>query len=205
MKEYLKRVKIEHVVQALVTIVIGVIMILKAEAVIPVMARVLAALLIIVGILLVVSFFAVKQRGILASGQFAAGILIAAVGVWIFLNPGPFTNFIPKIFGAFIVISGLNNLAQAFSLIRYKYSYWWIALILGIITLSLGGWLIVKSSEATVAIVQLIGVFLAYDGISNLWTISRITKYGRAVDQAIRDLAAVDSSAEIVNTDSAEK
>ncbi len=51
---------------------------------------------------------------------------------------------------------------------------------------------------------QTSGIFLAYDGISNLWTISRLSKFERAAVQAMKDAEAVDVVGEIVE-DSAEK
>ena len=118
MKDFFRKVKMEYVVQSLVIIAIGVVLIVWAPVVIPVMARILAALLFVVGVLFVLSYFFKKERGFVDSGSFAFGIIVAAVGVWIFLNPVAFTDFIPKIFGAFILLSGIRNLGQTFSLVN---------------------------------------------------------------------------------------
>ena len=203
--EILKRMKFEHVLQALIVIAIGVVLVGWAPAIIPVMARILAALLFLIGVIFVVAYFFKKERGLVDSAQFAVGILVAAVGVWIFLNPSTFTDFIPKIFGVFIILSGLRNLGQTFSLIRNRYPFWWIALILAVITLGLGCGLVFKAAEAKELIVRLIGGFLIYDGVSNLWTISRIAKHVNVVEQAIKDADAIEVEAEIVESDSAER
>lgn len=203
-----KKAKLEYVVQSLVIIAIGVVFIVWAPAVIPWMAKVLAGLLIVVGAIFVLSYFFKKERGFVDSGQFAFGILVAAVGVWIFINPTTFTNFIPKIFGAFILISGLMNLGQTISLARYKYGMWWLSLIFALATVGIGAGLIWKAAEANELIVRLIGGFLVYDGLSNLWTASRISKYGKAFEAARQEAEAIDTEGEIVEverTDSAEK
>ena len=201
MKDFFRKVKMEYVVQSLVIIAIGVVLIVWAPAVIPLMARILAALLFVVGVLFVLSYFFKKERGFVDSGSFAFGIIVAAVGVWIFLNPVAFTDFIPKIFGAFILLSGIRNLGQTFSLVRYKYGLWWLSLIFALATVGLGAGLIFKASQANELIVRLIGGFLAYDGASNLWTASRLGKYGKAFEAAKQEAEAIDVDAEIVDVD----
>ena len=96
MKDFFRKAKMEYVVQSLVIIAIGVVLIAWAPTVIPVMARILAALLFIVGVVFVLSYFFKKERGFIDSGSFSFGIIVAAVGVWIFLNPVAFTDFIPN-------------------------------------------------------------------------------------------------------------
>ena len=200
MKEKLKQIKIDHVVQALIVIIIGIVLIVWAPALIPIMAKILAALLFLIGAVFVTSYFFKKERGFIDSGQFAVGILIAAVGVWIFINPGTFTDFIPKIFGVFIILSGIRNLSQTLALIRSNYGLWWLSLILALITLGLGGFLLFRATEAKELFVRIIGGFLLFDGVSNLWTISRVSKYARKVQQAARDAEAVEVEAEIVES-----
>lgn len=200
MKEKLKQIKIDHVVQALIVIAIGIVLIVWAPALIPIMARILAALLFLIGVVFVIAYIFKKERGFIESGQFAVGILIAAVGVWIFLNPETFTDFIPKIFGVFIILSGIRNLSQTLALIRSNYGLWWLSLILALITLGLGGFLLFRATEAKELFVRIIGGFLLFDGASNLWTISRVAKYARTVQQAARDAEAVEVEAEIVDS-----
>ncbi len=204
MTGFFKKIRIEYIVQSLIVIAVGVLFIGWAPAVIPLMARVLAVLLFIVGTVFVIAYFVKKERGFLDFGQLVFGVVVAAVGVWIFLDPIAFTNFIPRIFGAFILISGLQNLGQTFSLVRYKYGMWWLSLIFALATVGLGAGLIFKAAEANELIVRLIGGFLVYDGLSNLWTSSRVEKYRKAFEQARKDMEAVDTTAEEVD-DSAER
>ena len=164
----------------------------------------MTVLLVLAGAVMVISYFVHQNKTIAMSGGFALGVVIAAIGVWIFLKPDTFTDLIPKLFGAFIFLSGLMNLWQTISLIRYKYGFWWISLILALITVGLGAFLLFYPSVAKELLIKLIGGFLLYDGVSNLWTISRLGKFERAAKQAIRDAEAVDTKAEIVE-DSAEK
>ena len=123
MKEAIKKVRLDRIIQAVVMIVIGIVLIAWTKATLDIIARALAILIIAIGVVFVIGYFFTKEKTFLESGSFAFGILIAAIGVWIFLNPGKFTDFIPRLFGIFIFVSGLVNLGQTIELIRYKYSY----------------------------------------------------------------------------------
>ena len=202
--EKLKSLKWNHIIEALIMIVIGGVLIFWSNASLVIMARALAILLILAGAVMIISYFVHKERTIAMSGGFVLGVVVAVIGVWIFLKPDTFTDLIPKLFGVFIFLSGLMNLWQTISLVRYKYGYWWVSLILAIITVGLGAFLLFYSSLAKELLVKFIGGFLMYDGVSNLWTISRLGKLERAVKRELRDAEAVETTGEIVS-DSAEK
>ena len=202
--EKLKSLKWNHIIEALIMIVIGGVLIFWSNASLVIMARALAILLILAGAVMIISYFVHKERTIAMSGGFVLGVVVAVIGVWIFLKPDTFTDLIPKLFGVFIFLSGLMNLWQTISLVRYKYGYWWVSLILAIITVGLGAFLLFYSSVAKELLVKFIGGFLMYDGVSNLWTISRLGKLERAVKRELRDAEAVETTGEIVS-DSAEK
>ena len=181
--EAIKKMKANYVVEALIMIAIGAVLIFWTEASLLIMARALAILVFLAGVVLVVSYFFHKDKTIVLSGSFAMGIIIAATGVWIFLKPDTFTDFIPKLFGVFILISGLMNLGQTISLVSYKYSLWWISLILALGTIGMGAFLLFNPKDAKEIAVMIIGIFLVYDGLTNLWTISRVSKYAKKTAQ----------------------
>ncbi len=206
-KEALKKIKVEYVVQALIMIVIGLVLIIWPSASLDFMAKALAVLLVLVGAAFIITYILRKERTVIDSGNFVLGIVVAAIGVWIFLNPGGFTDFIPKLFGVFIIVSGIMNLAQTVTLIRSSYPLWWLSLIFALITIILGLILLLNPTQIKELVVKIIGIFLIYDGVSNIWTVSRISKYAKKAEQAVKDDQAIDVSAEIVDgkNDSAEK
>jgi len=196
--ETLKKMKLNYVIEAVVMIAIGAVLIFWTEASLLIMARALAILLVIAGVIFVFSYFLHKERSIVMSGGFAMGVIIAAIGVWIFLKPDTFTDFIPKLFGVFILLSGLMNLGQTISLVSYRYSLWWISLILAVGTIGMGAFLLFNPKDAKEIAVTIIGIFLVYDGITNLWTISRVSKYAKRVNQ---EMNAVDVEAAVEDVD----
>ena len=196
--ETLKKMKVNYIVEAIVMIAIGAVLIFWTEASLVIMARALAILLVLAGVIFVISYFIHKDKSLVMSGGFAMGIIIAAIGVWIFLKPDAFTDFIPKLFGVFILISGLMNLGQTISLVSYKYSLWWLSLVLAIGTIIMGAFLLFNPKDAKEIAVTIIGIFLVYDGLTNLWTVSRVSKYAKRVKQ---EMNAVDVEASVEDAD----
>lgn len=202
--ERLKEIKAHYIIEAAVMIIVGIVLIVWSRASLVIMARALAVLLVIAGALMVATYFIRKERNLVMSGGLAMGIVVAVIGVWIFMKPETFTDLIPKLFGAFILVSGIMNILQTISLIKYSYGLWWLSLIFAIITVGLGGFLIFNSALANEIVVTVIGIFLVYNGATNMWTVSRVTKYAKAVSQAVRDAQAIDAKGEYVS-DSAER
>ena len=164
----LKKINLDYVIKAVVMVVIGVVLAVWTKASLNIVARALAALLFAIGAVFVLTYLFKKERTFVISGGLVAGILIAAVGGWIFVNPGKFTDFIPKLFGIFIMVSGLGNLWQTISLVRFKSRAWWVSLLIALVTAGLGAFLFFNPTNAKEIAVTLIGAFLIVDGATNL-------------------------------------
>ena len=191
----LKNIRPDYLVRAIVLIVVGVILTVWTAASLDVMARTLAILLFMIGAVLIITYLVRKEKSFTISGGFVAGIIIAAIGAWIFANPGKFTDFIPKLFGIFILVSGLSNLGQTVSLIRYKSSTWWISLIIALVTVFLGAFLFFNPTNAKEIAVTVIGAFLIIDGVTNLITAVLV---GSAAKKVQQEKEAIDVEAVVV-------
>lgn len=191
----LKNIRPDYLVRAIVLIVVGVILTVWTAASLDVMARTLAILLFIIGAVLIITYLVRKEKSFTISGGFVAGIIIAAIGAWIFANPGKFTDFIPKLFGIFILVSGLSNLGQTVSLIRYKSSTWWISLIIALVTAFLGAFLFFNPTNAKEIAVTVIGAFLIIDGVTNLITAVLV---GSAAKKVQQEKEAIDVEAVVI-------
>ena len=199
--EKLKQLKWNYIIEALIMVAVGIVLIVWPQGSLEVMAKALAILLFLAGTVMIASYFIHKERTIAVSGGLALGIIVAAIGVWIFIYPSPFIDFVPRLFGVFIIASGINNLAQTLSLIRSSYGLWWLSLLFALITIILGGILLFNPKFIENILVALIGGFLVFDGLTNLWTVSRVTKFTRAADQAIKDSNAIDVEAQFRDVD----
>lgn len=67
-----------------------------------------------------------------------AGIILTVLGGWIIFNPGVLIMMIPVVIGVVVTVHGVHNLIQAMELFKNNYSKWWVALLLGAVTVGLG-------------------------------------------------------------------
>jgi uncharacterized membrane protein HdeD (DUF308 family) len=92
------------------------------------------------------------------------------------LNPEMVVMIIPIIFGIVLIIHGIIDFKQAFELKEKYYKYWWFALILGVLNIGLAILLFGNPFSTTATLIVMIGVSFVYDGVSDIWIISRISK-----------------------------
>ena len=115
-------------------------------------------------------------------------------GVVLFVWPDVSARIVCMVLGAILVLMGAVYLVSFFSspagsfmkqihLLLTKYSFWWLALLFAVLTVAFGGVLIWNPFEAMNIAVKFIGVFLVFDGVSDLWIFSR----ARRVTKIIRD------------------
>ncbi|MCH4191911.1 MAG: DUF308 domain-containing protein [Butyrivibrio sp.] len=187
---FFKRLGINYFVDAIICIAVGLILLFLPGVTMAILCKALAVLLIVAGAAMIISYLINKDTSIGYSAMFAVGLLIAIIGVWIFMKPEVFISLIPLIAGVIIVINGVTNFAQAISLARVSYGRWWLALVFALITIGLGIYLIFKPLSAVEIAVRIIGVILVYDGVSNVWVASRVHKFVKDVKQ---DAEAIDT------------
>ncbi len=196
MGKILKKLKTNIVISAVLCIVLGVILVIWPDMSMQVACATIGVVLLVGGIVRLVEYFVARDGSLYTQMNLIMGIVIAVVGVWIILKPAKVLAIIPIIVGIVIVLHGLNNLQQAVALCKDKYDKWWIALVLGLLTVGFGILLICRPFEALDTVVMLIGIFLIYDGISDIWIVSRVYQTAKALRQ---EAEALDVEAEEID------
>ena len=192
-----QKMKVNLILDAVITMIIGGVLLFWPGATTDIIVRAIGVLIILIGAVITLSFFAPDRNIVLRSGSIVGGVVVAVIGVWVLFNPHFFEALIPIIAGIIIAFGGFVNLLQALSLWKQNYKYWWVALVFSLLTALLGVLLFVRPIQVVSFVVQLIGGFLIFDGISDLWIDSRIIKLGhlaeKAAVQAQKDASAVES------------
>lgn len=190
MEHILKKIKTNVVISALFGIVLGVVLVIWPGMSIQITCMAIGAVLILNGISRLVNFIFGRDGTLFSQMNLVMGIIITVIGVYILLQPAKVIAIIPILVGIIIIIHGVNNLQQAVSLCKSQYDKWWIALILGLVTVGFGILLICNPFQAIDTLVMFIGLFLIYDGISDIWIVSRVSHAAKQIKQ---DLEAIDA------------
>ncbi|MBD5503251.1 MAG: hypothetical protein HDR09_05720 [Lachnospiraceae bacterium] len=183
MGNLLKRLKTNIVISAILCVVLGIVLVVWPDLSMQIVCIAIGAVLLIGGGVRLAVYFTNKDGSMYAQMSLITGIILAVVGIWILIKPDKVLAIIPIIVGIVIVLHGINDLQQAVSLYKDKYDKWWVALILGLLTIGFGVLLICRPFEALDTVVMLIGLFLIYDGLSDIWIVSRIYRTAKALKQ----------------------
>ena len=176
MEGLLKKIKANMIVSSLLCVLLGLVLVLRPGLSVRIVCTAVGIVLILSGVTRIIDWFCTRDGSMYAQMNLIFGIILVVVGVWIVVKPDKVLAIIPIIVGIVIGMHGLNNLKQAIELWRDKYDKWWVAFILGALTVGLGVLLICRPFAAIDTVVMLIGFFMIYDGLSNIWIVTRIYK-----------------------------
>lgn len=194
MYQFLKGLKMNYVLSAVFCILFGFMLVIWPDVSIQAVCIGLGVVLALSGVVNLVTYFVERDGRFVSRISLLAGIVLTVVGGWIIIKPEVLIMIVPVIVGVIVTVHGVHNLMQALELFRNQYSKWWVALLLGIVTAGLGILLICNPFEAVSTVVMLIGIFLIYDGISDIWIVSRVSKAAKDIRQTME---ALDVEAEI--------
>ena len=188
MYQFFKELKVNYILSAVFCILFGATLVVWPDVSSKIVCIGLGAVLALSGIVNLITFFAQRDGSLLSQINLLAGIILTVLGGWVIFNPDVLIKIIPVVIGVVVAVHGVHNLLQALELFRNKYSKWWVALLLGALTVGLGILLICNPFEAVSTVVVLIGVFLLYDGVSDIWIISRVSKTAREIKETMEAL-----------------
>jgi uncharacterized membrane protein HdeD (DUF308 family) len=195
MGEFLKNLKANYTLSAVICVVIGVVLVIWPATSTQVVCMVLGGMLLGYGMIQIVLYLFTRERTIYLQGMLILGIVFSVIGVWILLKPESIIAAVPIIMGIIIIIHGLHNTIQAIDLKKMNYGNWWVALLCGLLTILLGGVLVYNPFSVVNTVVRVIGLFLIYDGLSDMWILSRVFKTKRNAQKII------DAEATIIDED----
>lgn len=180
---FLKKLKANIVISALLCILLGIVLVVWPDLSMQIVCTSVGAVLLIGGGVRLAVYFMTRDGSVYAQVNLVMGIILAVVGTWILLQPDKVLAIIPVIVGIVIILHGANNLRQAVTLCKDKYDKWWVVLILGLLTMGFGTLLVLRPFEALDTVVMFIGISLIFDGISDIWIVSRIYRTAKMLKQ----------------------
>ena len=142
-------------------------------------------LLIIYGLVIVIGNFADKGDSSFYGFGMINGLISAGIGIFFIVKYDILIGSIGFVMGLIIVIDSFVKFQKALELHRSGYNLWWLALIFSFLTIGLGVLVLVNPFETSLGIARLAGICLIIIGISDIWTISRVSKFVKAAAEEI--------------------
>ena len=177
MRDRLKNLSVSFVLLSILYVALGLVLLVWPVTVMDVLCYLTGGILLLYGVFAIVGFCRAETR---TAGSFLAlllGIVAAAVGAVLLLQPALFQSILTIILGIYILIDGLLNLMRALELRRMEHGGWTVHLVLSLITVALGLVVVFRPMLAGAALVQLIGASLVYSGAADLWTLFQLFRW----------------------------
>lgn len=193
MKEFFKRMKMDAIVSALVCIAFGVVLILYPVQTTTAACRIVGAVIGVLGIVKIISY--IMKSSEKNALHLTLGIILSVVGLWILLNPTSIQTLIFIGIGVVLFVHGLEDFAYALETKRGGYDTWWLIFVMAVFCMVLGVVCIVDSFGVISVALTFVGIALIYDGISDLWIVSRVNHVAKEVRRAAM---AVEAESEII-------
>ena len=188
MNSVLQRIKTNSLITALIYALLGLSLLIWPGVSTDILCILLGVVLLGCGIIDGIIYLSNRDGSLYSTAHLLLGIVLAVIGIWIMRSsPGLIISVIPRVIGILICIHGLADVGDAMTLRRSGYGRWSTALILGILTLALGAVLVYDPFDAVNTVMRVLGFFLLYDGVSDIWITTRVSQ---VLKQAEKDAKA---------------
>ncbi len=194
MNDLLKRMKTNALLSAALYALLGLVLLIWPELSASLLCFALGLILLLCGLGDVFVFLHHRDGSLYAALHLITGVILAAVGLWLMARPTLVTVIIPRIVGVLICFHGIGDVGDAMTLRKNDSPRWTAALLLAVITLVLGVILVICPFQAFTTVVRLLGAFLLYDGISDLWITGQV---GKALRQAEKNADAAQNAVDV--------
>ena len=186
MKTILHEQRMSSIAAALVTILLGVILIWWPDRSVNFLCMLLGVSIFITGIIYILGWLARRREGVPAFFVLP-GVILCALGIWLMTSPASVIKLIQYIFGAILIFHGVVDLQGSVALMRQRWGRWWVDLLLALLTVALGALILLNPFGTFAALVVLIGAALIFDGVSDLCIIWRLSRAFKAAERVIQE------------------
>lgn len=181
MLNFFRELRRQSLLNAAVTIVLGLILIFAPGGMIALVLGLIGWILVITGILSIISFV-VNRHSYPSYGQLIFGLIRLFFGLWIVRNPSGVVSLVATIVGIIMLIHACTDLQYTVNAYQAGAANWGMAAISGGLTLILALIVFFNPFGSVVTLVTFAGVCLVLDGISDLLMVHRMGDTFRSWD-----------------------
>ncbi len=167
MNSFLDIVKSNIIAQAVLSIIVGLLLMFWPGITIVTVLYLVGIIFAIMGISSLISYFKAPESARI-TGMLATGVFFCVLALIVFLFPQVIAGFFSVILGIILVICGAVNAVRAMELKSYGGNSWIASIILSVL-IAIGGVVIIANPFQTTALmVFVLGLIIASNGIVDL-------------------------------------
>ena len=185
MKSFFLNLKKSYMITAIFYVLLGIAMIIWPDILARLVCYCFGALLIIYGLVVVIGNFSKNKENGFYGFSMINGLIAAGIGIFFIVKYNILIESIGFVMGLIIIIDSFIKFEKSLELQRNRYPLWWLALIFALMTIGLGVLVLVNPTVASLSVATVVGGCLILIGVSDIWTISRVSKFVKAASQEI--------------------
>ena len=197
MKEKIKGLRLNITISAVISIIIGVLLMAFPTETTEFLSRIIAGIIILAGVAIIISQVFENSKNVMG---IVVGAILAILGIWMFMFPKDniFINIIPIAIGVILVVHGVQDLGMAFEVLRSKRGGSLLLFIGAVVNIVLGLLCIAMAFKIIETIMLLIGLMMVFDGVTDIFFVHKVRKSTSAmiVDSTIVEEEVVEEVVE---------
>ncbi|WP_294238421.1 HdeD family acid-resistance protein [Pseudobutyrivibrio sp.] len=180
MKEKIKGLRLNITISAVISIIIGMLLMIFPTETTEILSRIIAGIIILAGVAIIISQIFENSKNVMG---IVVGAILAILGIWMFMSPqgNIFINIIPIAIGVILVVHGVQDLGMAFEVLKTKQGGSLLLFIGAIVNIVLGLLCIAMAFDIITTIVWLIGLMMVFDGVTDIFFVHKVRKSTSAV------------------------
>ncbi len=171
MKEKFKELRVNVTISAVLTIVLGVLLIMYAGSFLTFFARIFAVIVLIIGVVM-------AAGGVIDStmSRLISGVIIIAIGIWAYSRPTTIMSIIPIAIGVLLIVHGIQDLRLALDAKKHNSDSFGAMIFVAVLSIIFGAVCVADAFNIVSFAVQLVGVMLVIDGITDMFVVHKVNK-----------------------------
>lgn len=178
LKDLLKKSGWMSIAESLVFAILGIILIWQKDAIMSMIAYILGAVFILLGIIKVVNYLQAKSKSDLYNYELVYGIMAVIIGIVIMVYSSTISKIFGIIIGMWIVYSSVVRASSALKLKQIKSNIWIYSLVIAAIMLICGLVVIFNTGAIPATIGAIMITYAILDIIENVIFINNVKKLG---------------------------
>lgn len=176
-KNLLKKSGWMSIVESLVFAVLGVILVWNPDTIMSIIAYIIGAIFIAIGIIKVINYIGENGKSDLYNYELIYGIMSAVIGIVVIIHHASISQIFGIIIGMWIIYSSVVRFSSALKLKVIKSNMWIYSLVLAIIMFIVGLYVVLSSGAIIVTTIgALMIVYAILDIIENVIFINNVKK-----------------------------
>lgn len=197
--EKLKKLRWDMITTSVICVILGGVLIFFPKAVNEMIAYIIAGAMFVVSVIEFYNYFRKNVGNDFYRNDLVYAVVSLVIAIILLAKREIIISLIPIALGALIIISGVRKLQNGLDLIRLKLSGWKTLAVLATINIVFGIVMVICATEAAEFITVLIGIGLVYSGVSDIFSVIRISKIVSdklGTEQDDQDLVTIDDTKE---------